>query len=129
MATVVENPVSLQEDLPAVKGDDYPDGEEYDVDEEEGEEGEGEEGSTPPVAAKSGFEEDLYAELTIEELKEVFRLFDYEKLGYITLETFGGILHELDDDWTDEDVAGILADIDTDGNGAIDFEEFVKIMT
>jgi len=68
------------------------------------------------------------SELTLEELKEAFRLFDEEKMGYITIDIFKGILEEIEPEWTEDDLNEILADIDTDHSGTIDFDEFVKIM-
>lgn len=77
------------------------------------------------------------------ELKEAFRLYDKEgsfliasKLcrpqflstllfvgnGYITTATLREILHELDDKLTPDDLDGIIAEIDEDGSGTIDFD-------
>jgi len=55
------------------------------------------------------------------ELKQAFRLFD--KAG-----TFREILAEVDSNLTDEDLDGIIAEIDEDGSGTMDFDEFCEMM-
>merc|ERR1712037_304618 len=47
-------------------------------------------------------EEDLLSDLTYDELKRAFRLFDNEGLGYIPVDRFRTILKEVDEDFTDE---------------------------
>jgi len=117
MSAVVMQPVPEE-----VKGDVYPTG--------EAEEPVAVPPPEPaPKSTRSYMEEELTAELTIDELKQAFRLFDEEGMGYITITTFRGILRELDDDWTEDDIDSIIVEIDTDSSGTIDFDEFVKIMT
>jgi len=57
-----------------------------------------------------------------EELKEAFRLYDREGNGYITTATLREILAALDDKLGPEDLDGIIAEIDTDGSGTVDFD-------
>lgn len=46
--------------------------------------------------------------------------------GYITTATLREILAALDDKLTSEDLDGIIAEIDTDGSGTVDFDgEFI----
>jgi len=73
--------------------------------------------------------DELMADLTEDELKAAFRLFDVNGEGFIRVETFRVILKEVDETFSDEELNGIISDIDLDGSGTIDFEEFVKIMT
>jgi hypothetical protein len=42
--------------------------------------------------------------------------------GYITTSVLREILHELDDKLTPDDLDGIIAEIDEDGSGTIDFD-------
>lgn len=63
------------------------------------------------------------------ELKEAFRLYDREGNGYITTSTLKEILGALDDKLTSKDLDGIVAEIDTDGSGTVDFDEFMEMMT
>ncbi|XP_029048829.2 troponin C at 25D [Osmia lignaria lignaria] len=75
------------------------------------------------------FLEEEDAEAMQEELKEAFRLYDREGNGYITTATLKEILAALDDKLTSADLDGIIAEIDTDGSGTVDFDEFMEMMT
>ncbi|CAI6366269.1 unnamed protein product [Macrosiphum euphorbiae] len=75
------------------------------------------------------FLEEDDAEAMQEELKEAFRLYDREGNGYITTATLREILAALDDKLGPEDLDGIIAEIDTDGSGTVDFDEFMEMMT
>ncbi|XP_023706023.1 troponin C isoform X1 [Cryptotermes secundus] len=79
------------------------------------------------IAAHFLEEED--SEAMQEELKEAFRLYDREGNGYITTQTLREILAALDDKLGPEDLDGIIAEIDTDGSGTVDFDEFMEMMT
>ncbi|KAG5865728.1 Troponin C [Gonioctena quinquepunctata] len=74
-------------------------------------------------------EEDADDESTQQELKEAFRLYDREGNGYITTGTLKEILGALDDNLNSRDLDGIIAEIDTDGSGTVDFDEFMEMMT
>ncbi|CAB3381490.1 troponin C isoform X1 [Cloeon dipterum] len=75
------------------------------------------------------FLEEEDAEAMQEELKEAFRLYDREGNGYITTATLREILAALDDKLTSDDLDGIITEIDTDGSGTVDFDEFMEMMT
>lgn len=77
----------------------------------------------------SHFLEDEDDEAMQQELKEAFRLYDREGNGYITTGTLREILKALDDKLTSDDLDGIIAEIDTDGSGTVDFDEFMEMMT
>ncbi|CAG7827943.1 unnamed protein product, partial [Allacma fusca] len=49
--------------------------------------------------------------------------------GYITTGTLREILAALDDKLNNDDLDGIIAEIDTDGSGTVDFDEFMEMMT
>lgn len=72
------------------------------------------------IAAHFLEEED--AEAIQKELKEAFRLYDREGNGYITTSTLKEILAALDDKLSSGDLDGIIAEIDTDGSGTVDFD-------
>lgn len=57
-----------------------------------------------------------------EELREAFRLYDKEGVGYLTTEVLRDILHELDDKISEEDLDMMIDEIDIDGSGTVDFE-------
>lgn len=62
------------------------------------------------------------AEEIAAELKEAFRLYDKEGVGYLTTEVLRDILHELDDKITEEDLDMMIDEIDIDGSGTVDLE-------
>lgn len=62
------------------------------------------------------------------ELKSAFRLFDKEGRGFITMAQFRDIIAEVDPKLTDEDLDAIIEEIDEDGSGTMDFEEFCEMM-
>lgn len=68
------------------------------------------------------FLEEEDAEAMQQELKEAFRLYDREGNGYITTSTLKEILAALDDKLNSSDLDGIIAEIDTDGSGTVDFD-------
>lgn len=74
-------------------------------------------------------EEDTDTEAMKQELREAFRIYDKEGNGYITTEVFRDILHELDDQLSPEELDMIIEEVDTDGSGTLDFEEFMEVMT
>lgn len=74
-------------------------------------------------------EEDMDTEAVQQELREAFRLYDREGNGYITTDVFRDILHELDDALSPEELDMIIEEVDTDGSGTLDFEEFMEVMT
>ncbi|RZF38194.1 hypothetical protein LSTR_LSTR005555 [Laodelphax striatellus] len=72
-------------------------------------------------------EEDMAA--IEQELREAFRLYDKEGYGYITTDVLREILLELEPDMSDEDLDNMIDEIDADGSGTVDFEEFMEVMT
>merc|ERR1712234_25612 len=62
------------------------------------------------LAAKFLIEED--EESLKEELREAFRIYDKEGNGYITTDTLKEILRELDNRLTEEDIEGIVDEVD-----------------
>ncbi|XP_055610004.1 troponin C isoform X1 [Uranotaenia lowii] len=79
------------------------------------------------LAARFLVEED--AEAMQQELKEAFRLYDKEGNGYITTDVLREILKELDSNLTNDDLDMMIEEIDSDGSGTVDFDEFMEIMT
>jgi len=81
------------------------------------------------VAIAANFLEPEDDEAMAAELKEAFRLYDKEGNGYITTLVLRDILGALDDKLTQEDLDGMIEEIDEDGSGTVDFEEFMEMMT
>ncbi|XP_028038519.1 troponin C-like [Bombyx mandarina] len=79
------------------------------------------------LASRFMVEED--AEAMQQELKEAFRLYDKEGNGYITTAVLREILRELDDKISAEELDMMIEEIDSDGSGTVDFDEFMEVMT
>ncbi|KAG8224137.1 hypothetical protein J437_LFUL005471 [Ladona fulva] len=79
------------------------------------------------LAARFLVEED--SEAMQQELREAFRLYDKEGNGYITTSVLREILRELDDKITEEELDMMIEEIDSDGSGTVDFDEFMEVMT
>ncbi|CAG7815028.1 unnamed protein product [Allacma fusca] len=75
------------------------------------------------------FEEEGDAEALEKELKEAFRLYDKEGEGSIPTSCLREIIKEIDAALTDEELDGMIEEIDEDGSGTVDFSEFMEMMT
>lgn len=64
-----------------------------------------------------------------EELREAFRLYDKEGNGYINVSDLREILRALDDNVCEDELDEMIAEIDTDGSGTVDFDEFMEMMS
>merc|ERR1712168_494134 len=62
------------------------------------------------------------------ELKDAFRIYDKEGQGFITTETLRGLIADLLAPLTDEELDGIVEELDEDGSGSMDFDEFCEMM-
>merc|ERR1712223_1933408 len=78
------------------------------------------------VAARFMIEDD--EEQMKEELKEAFRIYDKENQGFITNEVLKEILREIDPTLTEDDLEGIIEEVDEDASGTMDFDEFQEMM-
>ncbi|XP_066981495.1 troponin C-like [Macrobrachium rosenbergii] len=78
------------------------------------------------LAAKFLIEED--EEALKAELKEAFRIYDKEGNGFITTDVLREILQEIDNKLTPADLDGIIEEVDEDGSGTLDFDEFMEMM-
>ncbi|KRZ13919.1 Troponin C, isoform 2 [Trichinella pseudospiralis] len=58
-----------------------------------------------------------------EELREAFRLYDKEGNGYINVSDLRDILRALDENITEDELDEMIAEIDTDGSGTVDFDD------
>merc|ERR1711890_192836 len=72
--------------------------------------------------------EDPDIETMKRELKDAFRIYDKEGQGYITTETLRGLISELLSPLTDDELDGIIEELDEDGSGTMDFDEFCEMM-
>jgi calmodulin len=58
----------------------------------------------------------------------VIRIYDREGQGFITMDTLRGLIAELLAPLTDEELDGIIEELDEDGSGTMDFDEFCEMM-
>jgi len=78
------------------------------------------------LAARFLIEED--EEQMRKELKEAFRFYDKEGEGFLTTDTLRGILLELEPSLDEAQLQDIIDEVDEDGSGTIDFDEFMNMM-
>lgn len=64
-----------------------------------------------------------------QEIKEAFELFDTDGSGTIDAKELNVAMRALGFEMTEEQINNMIADVDKDGSGAIDFDEFVYMMT
>ena len=62
------------------------------------------------------------------EYQEAFNMFDKDLNGSIEAKEFGDVMRALGHNPTDDELAEMVAGIDADGNGEIDFDEFLAMM-
>mmetsp|Transcript_11199 Transcript_11199/g.20415 ORF Transcript_11199/g.20415 Transcript_11199/m.20415 type:complete len:162 (-) Transcript_11199:127-612(-) len=65
----------------------------------------------------------------IEEFQEAFTLFDKDGDGTITAEELGVVMRSLGRKPTMEDLKNMIAEVDDDGSGKIEFPEFLQLLT
>jgi centrin-1 len=78
----------------------------------------------PKKYEKNGLTED-----EILEIKEAFDLFDGDKSGEIDTDELKTALKNLGIDAKNQTLTNMMKDLDADGSGKIDFDEFINMMT
>jgi len=71
---------------------------------------------------------DDHTSLYIEEFKEAFKLFDKDGDGTIDSSELGTVMRSLGQNPTENELVDMINEVDADGNGCIDFEEFIQMM-
>jgi Ca2+-binding EF-hand superfamily protein len=56
------------------------------------------------------------------------RIYDRAGEGFITMDTLRGLIGELLAPLTDDELDGIIEELDEDGSGTMDFDEFCEMM-
>ena len=64
----------------------------------------------------------------IAEFKEAFSLFDKDGDGTITTKELGTVMRSLGQNPTEAELQDMINEVDADGNGTIDFPEFLTMM-
>ncbi|XP_027042234.1 calmodulin-like protein 12 [Pocillopora damicornis] len=71
---------------------------------------------------------DKLTEEQIQEYRDAFQHFDKDSSGFITTKELGNAMRSLGENPREEDLQMMINSVDIDGNGQMDFEEFVKLM-
>ena len=74
----------------------------------------------------------LWEKLTREEIsqwKEAFKEFDIDGDGTITGKELGNYIGKLGEKFTEEEINALIKIFDTNGDGKLDYEEFLQMMT
>lgn len=69
-----------------------------------------------------------FSRLWQEEILEAFKVFDKDGNGFISAAELRHIMTNLGEKLTDEEVDEMIREADIDGDGQINYEEFVKMM-
>jgi len=73
----------------------------------------------------------MYNELTQDQkqdYKEIFDIFDTDGGGKITNDEISNVMKSLGQNPTEEEVERMIVEIDYNGDGEVDFEEFLMLM-
>lgn len=74
-------------------------------------------------------ETEQISEEQIAELREAFSLFDKDGDGDISTKELGTVMRSLGQNPSDEELEDMVREVDVDGNGTIDFDEFLQMMS
>ncbi|KAL9450823.1 hypothetical protein AB3S75_012542 [Citrus x aurantiifolia] len=74
------------------------------------------------------YAEDVLPEDQIAEFQEAFSMLDKDGDGCITFEELASAIKSLDQNPTKEELRNMINEVDLDGNGTIEFLEFLKLM-
>lgn len=63
-----------------------------------------------------------------EEIWKIFQAFDSDKNGYISAPELRNVMATLGENLSEEEIAEMIREADIDGDGHINYEEFVRVM-
>uniref|UniRef100_A0A8D8PP19 Calmodulin-3 n=1 Tax=Cacopsylla melanoneura TaxID=428564 RepID=A0A8D8PP19_9HEMI len=72
--------------------------------------------------------EEKTADQEEKELRDAFRVFDKHNRGYISASDLRAVLQCLGEDLSEEEIEDMIKEVDVDGDGRIDFNEFVHAL-
>jgi len=73
-------------------------------------------------------DDDLFSELENAEYKEAFELFDKDGSGSITTKELLYVMRSIGQNPTEDEVLELIMESDLNGDGTIDFKEFINMM-
>ncbi|XP_048732605.1 uncharacterized protein LOC125649266 [Ostrea edulis] len=76
---------------------------------------------------KKGKVENLTEE-QINDIKEAFKVFDKDGDGTVSTEELGAVMRSMGQDPTEKELMDMIAEVDVDGNGDVEFDEFLQMM-
>ncbi|KAF5310128.1 hypothetical protein D9619_010372 [Psilocybe cf. subviscida] len=79
-------------------------------------------------AARANLRQDSLPVSFLLEFKEAFSLFDKDGDGTITTKELGTVMRSLGQNPTEAELQDMINEVDADGNGTIDFPEFLTMM-
>ncbi|XP_064621365.1 calmodulin-A-like isoform X3 [Lineus longissimus] len=68
------------------------------------------------------------SEAQVTEYREAFRLFDKDGDGHITTVELGTVMKSLGQSPSEKELQDMINEVDSDGNGTLDFDEFLTMM-
>ncbi|KAL5007930.1 hypothetical protein ScPMuIL_013511, partial [Solemya velum] len=74
------------------------------------------------------FQAETLDEEQVDEFREAFSLFDKDGDGTITTKELGTVMRSLGHNPTESELQDMINEVDADGNGTIDFSEFLAMM-
>ncbi|GAM17285.1 hypothetical protein SAMD00019534_004600 [Acytostelium subglobosum LB1] len=83
---------------------------------------------THDIATYRNTHTEALSEEQIAEFKEAFSLFDKDGDGSITTKELGTVMRSLGQNPTEAELQDMINEVDSDGNGTIDFPEFLSMM-
>ena len=63
-----------------------------------------------------------------EDVMKIFRLFDEDNVGKVTFKALKRVAQELGENLSDTEIAEMIEEADRDGDGALSFDEFYRVM-
>merc|ERR1712098_541993 len=81
------------------------------------------------MGRKSAKKKGGLSEEQMDEIREAFNLFDGDQSGAIDIRELKAAMRALGFEIKNEELKKMVADIDNDGNGTIEFTEFLQMMT
>lgn len=84
--------------------------------------------SHPFISSLYFCQADQLTEERLSEFRDAFNLFDRDRNGYIDTKELGAVMKSLQLNANELELKDMINEADADGNGTMDFEEFLSLM-